>query len=56
MLCIHQLQFNMTWYMGKINGGRKLEFSTLQVAIMELKTECLGSTLQDLWTDTETWD
>lgn len=44
MLHIHQLQFNM----GKINAGRKLEFSALQVANMKLKTEYLGSTLQDL--------
>lgn len=54
MLRIHQLQFNITRYMGKINEGRKLESSTLQTAILKLKTECLGSTLQDLRTDTET--
>lgn len=57
MLCIYQLQFNMTGYTGKINEGRKLEFSTLQIAVMELKPawhQFLRGTLQDLWTDTET--
>lgn len=54
MPCSHQPLFYMTRHMGKINDDRKPEFSTLQVATIKLQTECLGSTLQDLQTDTET--